>query len=128
MAATSPVNSIWTGKTTRLGRLSSHRPGVLLSCELVVAWPHVVLSLRRPLVVLSRQLVVASPLAVLSLRCTLVVLSRRSSLFLVLSCTHSHPGSHSQPHSCFHAGSCPCFMTWWYGLNLIVTFIKIPNK
>ena len=52
----------------------------------------------------------------------------RSSLFLVLSCTRSHPGSHSQSRSCFHPGSCPCFMTWWYGLDLTVTFIKIPNK
>jgi hypothetical protein len=56
MAATSPVNSVWTGKTTRLCRLSSRRPGVLLSCQLVVASPLVVLSLRCPLVVLLRQL------------------------------------------------------------------------
>ena len=44
----------------RLCCLSSRRPGVVLSCQLVVALPLVVLSLRRPLIVLSRQLVVAS--------------------------------------------------------------------
>jgi len=60
MAATSPVNSVWTRKTTRLCCLSSCRPGVVLSCQLVVALPLVVLSLRRPLIVLSCQLVVAS--------------------------------------------------------------------
>jgi hypothetical protein len=76
MAATSPVNSVWTRKTTRLCRLSSRRPGVLLSCQLVLALPLVVLSLRRPLVVLSHHLVVASPLAVFSLCCPLVVLPR----------------------------------------------------
>jgi hypothetical protein len=70
-----PVNSVWTGKTTRLFLLSSRCPGVLLTCQLVVASPLVVLSLRRPLVVLLRQLVFASPLAVLSLCCPLVVLS-----------------------------------------------------
>jgi hypothetical protein len=85
MAATSPVDSIWTRKTTRLCRLSSCRPGVVLSCQLVVALPLVVLSLRRPLVVLSRQLVVASPLAVLSLRCPLVVLSRQLVVALPLA-------------------------------------------
>jgi hypothetical protein len=58
-----------------LCRLSLRRPSVILSCQLVVASPLVVLSLRRPLVVLSRQLVVASPLAVLSLRHPLLVLS-----------------------------------------------------
>ena len=75
MAATSPVDFIWTRKTTRLCCLLPHRPGVVLSCQLVVALPLVVLSLRRPLVVLSHQLVVASPLAILSLHRPLVNLS-----------------------------------------------------
>jgi hypothetical protein len=60
MATTSSVDSVWTHKTTRLCRLSSHRPGVVLSCQLVVALPLVVLSLRLPLIILSHQLVVAS--------------------------------------------------------------------
>jgi len=75
MAATSPVDSVWTRKTMRLCRLSSRRPGVVLSCQLVVASPLAVHSLCRPLVVWSRQLVVASPLTILSLRCPLDVLS-----------------------------------------------------
>ncbi len=66
MAATSPVDSVRTRKTTRLCHLLSRRPGVVLSCQLVVASPLAVLSLCRPLVVLSRQLVVGLPLAVLS--------------------------------------------------------------
>ena len=61
----------------RLCCLSSRRPGVILSCQLVVAIPLVVLSLRHPLIILSRQLVVASPLVNLSLCCPLVVLSRQ---------------------------------------------------
>ena len=77
MAATLPVDSVWTQNTTRLCRLSSRRPSVVLACQLVVTSPLVVLSLRRPLVVLSRQLVVASPLAILSLRCPLIVLVRK---------------------------------------------------
>ncbi len=75
MAATSPVDSVWTRQTRRLCCLLSRRPGVVLLCQLVVALPLVVLSLRRPLIVLSCQLVFASPLAVLSLRCPLVALS-----------------------------------------------------
>ena len=91
MAATSSVNSVWTRETTKLCRLSSRRPGVVSSCQLVVTSPLVVLSLLRPLVVLSRQLVVALPLAVLSLRHPLVVLSRQLVVasplaFLVLRC------------------------------------------
>ena len=75
MAATSPVHSVWTQKTMRLCRLSLRRPGVvLLACQLVVASPLVVLSLRHPLVVLLRQLVVVSPLTILSLHCPLDVL------------------------------------------------------
>ena len=85
MAATSPVDSVWTRKTMRLCRLSSRRPGVILSCQLVVASPLAVLSLCRPLVVWSRQLVVASPLAILSLRCPLVVLSRQLVVALPLA-------------------------------------------
>ena len=55
MAATSPVNSVWTRKTTRLCRLSSRRPGVVLSCQLVVACR---IASCHPLIVLpSRQLV-----------------------------------------------------------------------
>ena len=60
MAATLPVDSVWTRKTLRLCHLLSRGPGVVLSCQLVVTLPLVVISLRRPLVVLSRQLVVAS--------------------------------------------------------------------
>ena len=55
----------------------SRRPGVVSSCQLVVALPLVVPSLRHPLVVLSRQLGVALPLAVLSLRHPLVNLSHQ---------------------------------------------------
>jgi hypothetical protein len=58
MAATSPAESVWTQKTMRLCRLSSRRHGAVLSCQLVVPSPLVVLSLRHPLVVLS-ELVVA---------------------------------------------------------------------
>ena len=65
-------------------RLLSRRLSVVSSCQLVVASPLVVLSLRRPLVILSRQLVVASPLAVLSLRRPLVVLSRQLVVALPL--------------------------------------------
>ena len=61
----------------RLCRLSLHHPGVVSSCQLVVAMPLVVPSLCRPFAVLLLQLVVASPLIVLSLRCPLVVLSRQ---------------------------------------------------
>ena len=60
MAATLPVNSVWTRKTSRLCRLLPCRPGVVLSCQLVVTLPLVVISLRRPLIVLSCQLIVAS--------------------------------------------------------------------
>ena len=75
MAATSPIDSVWSQTTTRLSRLSLRRPGVILSCQLVVASPLVVPSLRHTLVILSRQLVVQLPLTILSLRCPLVVLS-----------------------------------------------------
>jgi hypothetical protein len=85
MTATSPVDSVWTRKTTRLCHLSSRRPGVILSCQLVVSSPLVVLSLRCPLVVLLRLLVVASPHAILSLRCHLVVLSRQLVVTLPLT-------------------------------------------
>ena len=85
MAATSPIDSVWTRKTMRLCGLSSRRPGVILSCQLVVASPLVVLSLHCLLVVLSRQLVVASPLTILSLRCPLVVLSRQLVVALPLA-------------------------------------------
>jgi hypothetical protein len=85
MAATSPIASIWTLMSLRLYCLLLHRPGVVLSCQLVVASPLVVPPLRRPLVVLSRQLVVTSPLAVLSLRCPLAVLSRQLVVTLPLA-------------------------------------------
>ena len=85
MAATLPVDSIWTRNTTRLCCLLSRHPGVVLLCQLVVASPLVVLSLCRPLIILSRQLVVASPLAVLSLRCPLVILSRQLVVALSLA-------------------------------------------
>jgi hypothetical protein len=85
VAATSPVDSVWTRKTTRLCHLPLCRPGVVLSCKLVVASPLVILSLRRPLVVLMRQLVVASPLAVLSLRCPLIILLRQLVVALPLA-------------------------------------------
>ena len=75
MAATLPTESVWSRTTSRLCRLSSRHPGVVSSCQLVVALSLVVPSLRLPLVVLLRQLVVASPLAVLSLRCPVVILS-----------------------------------------------------
>jgi hypothetical protein len=90
MAATSPVNSVQTRKTTRLCRLLSRRPGVVLSCQLVVASPLDILSLRHPLVILLHQLVVASPLTVLSLRCPLVVLSRQLIVTLPLAVLSLH--------------------------------------
>ena len=55
MAASMPVDSVWTQKTKRLCC-------VFLLCQLVVALPLVILLLRHPLVVLSRRLVAASPL------------------------------------------------------------------
>ncbi len=58
-------------------RLLSRHPLVILSCQLVVAEPLVILSLCRHLVNLSHQLVVASPLLILSLLCPLVILSRQ---------------------------------------------------
>jgi hypothetical protein len=67
VATTSPVDSVWTRMTTRLCRLLSHRPGVILSCQLVVTLPLFVLSLSRPFIILSCQLVVAS--IVLPSRC-----------------------------------------------------------
>jgi hypothetical protein len=47
------------------------------SCQLVVASPLVVPSLRRPLIFLSRQLVVTLPLTILSLRHPLINSSRQ---------------------------------------------------
>jgi hypothetical protein len=85
MAATSPVDSLWIRKTTRLCRLSSRCPCVVLSCQLVVVSPLALLSLCRPLVVLSHQLVVALPLTVLSLCCPLVILSRQLVVTLPLA-------------------------------------------
>ena len=84
MAATSPVDSIWTRKTMRLCRLSLRRPGVISSCQLAVPSPLVVLSLCRPLFFLSPQLVSlclspSSQCAALSLAC------RASWLLLCLS-------------------------------------------
>ncbi len=46
----SPVDSVWTRKTTRLCRLSSCRPCVISLCQLVVTSPIVILSLHCPLV------------------------------------------------------------------------------
>ena len=88
MAVTLPIDFVWSRTTTRLCHLSSRRPGVVSSCQLVVALPLVVPSLRRPLVVLSRQLVVALPLTVLSLCHPLVNSSHQlvfASPLLVLS-------------------------------------------
>jgi hypothetical protein len=47
MAATLPVDSVWTRKTTRLCCLSSGRPLVVSSCQLVVASR---IASRRPLI------------------------------------------------------------------------------
>jgi len=91
MVDTSPIASVWTPMSTRLCCLLLRPPGVVLSCQLVVASPLVIPSLRRPLVVLLRQLVVASPLSVLSLRCPLVILSHELVValpFAVLSLRH----------------------------------------
>ena len=76
-----------------------------MSCQLVVASPLVVLSLRHPLIILSCQLVVALPLAVLSLRCPLVVLSCQLVVALplaVLSLLH-HPLVNSSRRQLFVA-------------------------
>jgi hypothetical protein len=53
IAATLPVDSVWTRKTTSLCHLLSSHPSVISSCQLVVALPLVALSLCRPLLVLS---------------------------------------------------------------------------
>jgi len=90
MAVTLPIDFVWSRTTTRLCHLSSRRPGVVSSCQLVVASPLVVPSLRRPLVVLSRQLVVALPLTVLSSRCPLVVLSHQLVVALPLAVLSMH--------------------------------------
>jgi len=93
MAATLPVYSVWTRKTTRLCPLSSRRPLVTSSCQLVVTSPLVVLSLCHPLVILSRELVVTLPLAVFSLHHPLVLSLRQlvvASLLLVLLLRHPH--------------------------------------
>ncbi len=79
MAATSPVNSVWTGKSTRLCCLSSRRPDVLLSCQLVVASPLVVLSLHCPLVVLLHQLLHS---LLPSSLCATLSSTRRASLLM----------------------------------------------
>ena len=71
MAATLPVNSVWTRKTTRLCCLSSCRPGVVLSCQLVVESPVVALP-SCPLVTLPSCLL-SSPLIVFSLHHPLIV-------------------------------------------------------
>jgi hypothetical protein len=88
MAATLPVDSIWTRKTTRLCHLrpaalllsrcaswlshhlllSSHCPTLLSSCCTAI------LSLHHSLVHMSRQLVVALPLAIISFQHPLIVL------------------------------------------------------
>ena len=83
MAATLPVDSIWTRKTTRLCPLSSCRPCVTSLCQLIVASPLVVLSLCLPLIILSRELVVTLPLAILSL-CHPLVLSLRQLVVVSL--------------------------------------------
>ena len=80
----------------RLCRLSSRRPCVASLCQLIVAWPHVVLSLRHSLVVLSCQLVVTSPLDTPPSLCLVVLLrrlslSRRASWF-----SHHHFSSSSR--------------------------------
>jgi hypothetical protein len=85
MAATSPIDSVWSLKATRLCHLSSRRPGVVSSCQLVVASPLVGSSLCHPLIVLSCQLVVALPLAILSLCCPLVVVLRQLVVALPLA-------------------------------------------
>jgi hypothetical protein len=82
-----PSQAVWTLTSTRLCCLSLHRPGVVSLCQLVVASPLDVPSLRLPLVILllSRQLVVALSLVALSLRCPLVVLSRQLVVALPLT-------------------------------------------
>ena len=71
---------------------SLRHPLIVTACQLVIASPLVILSLRRPLVVLSsRRLAVASPLAVLPLCHPLVLLSRQlvvTSPLLVISLHH----------------------------------------
>jgi hypothetical protein len=84
MTATLPVNSVWTRKITRLYRLSSLRPLVVLSRQLFVPLPLAVISLGRPLVHSSCQLVVTSPLLVLPLCRPLVLSSRRLVVALPL--------------------------------------------
>ena len=95
MAATLPVDSVWTQNTMRLCRLSSRCPGVISSHQLVVESLLTVLSLRYPRIVLSCQLVVTTlPLAVLSLHHTLLNSSCQlvvASLLLVLSLCPAPP-------------------------------------
>ncbi len=101
MAATSPITSVWTPTSTskRLCCLSSCHPGVVSSCQLVVAPSLVVPSLCCPLVILSRQLVVASPLPVFPLCHPLIVFLRQLVVALplaVLSLRHPLVNSSSQ--------------------------------
>ena len=136
VAATSPVDSVWTRKTTRLCHLPLCRPGVVLSCKLVVASPLVVLSLRRPLVVLMRQLVVASPLAVLSLpilsssccaswlshclssssRCANLLSTRRASLLSHCLSSSSRCTPHRRLWNCLPAAATESLHPRYYSL------------
>ena len=63
MAATSPVGSVWTPKTTKLCHLLSRRPQVVSSCQLVVALP---LVSSYPASWLLHCLLPSSPCATLS--------------------------------------------------------------
>ena len=103
VATTLPVDSVWTRKTTRLCRLLSHRPGVVLSCQLVVTLPLVVLSLSHPLIILSCQLVVAS--IVLPSRCLVAPavcrIASHRSLIVTPSCRLITPAC------CCIASPCP---------------------
>jgi hypothetical protein len=115
MTATLPVSFVWTQKITRLYRLSSRRPLVVLSRQLFVPLPLAVLSLRRPLVLSlrhplvhsSHQLVVTSPLLILSLRRPLVLSSRR----LVVASPLNAPPSRCLVVSLCHL-SLSCRASW----------------
>ncbi len=88
-------------------------PLVVLSHQLVVALPLLVLLLCCPPVVLSHQLILASPLLILLLRCPLVLSLRRlvvaSPLDAPPTCPLVAPPSHtfSAPADCRIASCCP---------------------
>ena len=97
MAATSPIDSVWSQTTMRLCRLSLRRPLAVLTRQLVVALPLAVLSLHCPLVLSLCRLVATSPLLILMLCRPLILLSCRLVVVLPLD---TPPSRHLIVSSC----------------------------